>query len=166
MISTKLTFLIIMMISLENFTQNSKIISVGDKLFNISGTDEFGKKIDISDYKEKYILLNFTATNCGPCWKTYNVMNELQSTYLNKLKIISFHADNDMEKWKSIAKELNISFNCSTIWDSKEKSKILEIYNIDGFPYFFLINKDGIIVKKWFGNQKEKLIRNLKRHLK
>jgi len=155
--------LLMLMISIKSFAQK---VSVGDIAYNIVGTDENENQIDLSEYRGKYILLNFTATNCGPCWKTYDIMNEMQDNYQNKLKVVSFHVDNDKEKWNSISKRMNIDFKCTSIWGSEEKSKIVDIYNIDGFPYFYLINKKGKIIKKWFGNQKNKIVRILKQNVK
>ncbi|MGO3237864.1 MAG: TlpA family protein disulfide reductase [Psychroflexus halocasei] len=159
-------FILLLFIPIIVFSQNSQKVSVGDKMFNIVGNDENGLSIDVSDYLGKYILLNFTATNCGPCWKTYNIMNEMQSKYSDDLKVISFHLDNDLKKWNSIAKSMDINFKCTSIWESKNKTEILKTYDVDGFPYFYLIDKDGIIIKKWFGNKRNKIVKVLNKHIK
>lgn len=161
----KLTLSIIVMIftSITINAQKIKKVSVGDNAYNIVGTDQNGNKINLYNYRGKYILLNFTATNCGPCWKTYNIMNEVQEKYSNKLKVISFHFDNNIEKWNAIAQKKNIDFKCTSIWESKDKSNIISAYKIDGYPYFYLIDKKGKIVKKWFGNQRSKIEKMLKK---
>lgn len=132
-------------------------IDVGNKAIDINGYDVKSKKqIKLSQFKnKKNILLNFTATYCGPCWKTYSHMNELQKKYSSDLKIISIHGDEKKDTWYKIAKRLNVNFECTTIWDLEEKEKIKNIYKIDQYPTFFIINKKGVIVDKWIGNKED-----------
>jgi len=142
-------------------------IGKGDRAFNFIGIDEKGNEIQLNDFKgEKFVLLNFTATACGPCWGTYEQMNDVQDKYSERLKVISFHDDNMKEQWNKIAEKNEIAFKCTSIWTADNKREITKTYQIDGWPYFFLINKEGIIVEKWFGNNEKKLNRRIKRHLK
>ena len=145
--------------------QNLPKSAVGGLAYNIVGVNQNGTLVDMSDYRGTYILLNFTATNCGPCWKTYPIMNQVQEEYADNLKVISFHLDNDTDKWQTLAKKKNINFKCTAIWESSLKQEILDSYKVDGFPYFFLIDKNGVIVKKWFGNQKSKLLKVLNKYV-
>src|SRR5690625_661385 len=67
-------------------------VEAGDKAYDFIGYDEAGSKIRLSDFEgDKYVLLNFTATACAPCWKTYLPMNEMQEKYVDQLKVISIH---------------------------------------------------------------------------
>ena len=133
----------------------SQNIDIGTEAFDIKGYDVKSKKqIKLSEFKnKKNILLNFTATYCGPCWKTYAHMDKLQKKYSSDLKVISIHGDEKKETWYKIAKRLKISFESATIWDVEEKEKIKNIYKIKQYPTFFVINKDGVIIDKWVGNK-------------
>ena len=53
-------------------------------LFNTSLPDKFGNMISLSDYKEKWILINFWATWCEPCREEIPELNEF---YENNKKI-------------------------------------------------------------------------------
>lgn len=118
--------------SISIYSQNITV-DIGDQAYDFTGIDEKGNEIKISDYKnEKYILLNFTATYCGPCWGTYSQMNRVQEIYQNELKVISLHWDNEKEQWAKMAEKAKIEFNCTSIWEAKDKSKICDIYKIDG----------------------------------
>jgi cytochrome oxidase Cu insertion factor (SCO1/SenC/PrrC family) len=158
----KITFFIL----ISNLTsQNIKTIGIGDKAYNYIGIDKNGNELKIDHFKGNYILLNFTHTYCKSCWVTYNYMDKFQEKYKENLIVISFHLDNEKEKWKEMARKKGVNFNCISIWESKEKSKIEKIYNIKGFPQYFLIDKNGIIIAKWFGNFEDKLADNLKKHI-
>ncbi|WP_100613506.1 TlpA family protein disulfide reductase [Confluentibacter citreus] len=148
------------------YSQNNFTVDAGDQAYDFIGINEHGEEIKLSDYNgKKYILLNFTATYCGPCWGTYNQMNKVQEKYKNELKVISFHWDDAKEQWNKMAKRANIDFKCTSIWDAKNKDEISKIYQIDGWPYFFLIDKKGTIVEKWFGNNEKRLDRKLIKYL-
>ncbi|MFT6167739.1 MAG: peroxiredoxin [Vicingaceae bacterium] len=141
-------------------------LSVGDSIFDFIGKNDKGKEIQLSEFKGKYVLLNFTATYCGPCWNTYNQMNELQAEYQEKLVVISFHLDDQIELWNSIAQKKKITFDCLSIWTCDNKKNIIDTYGVNGYPYFVLINDKGIIVKKWFGHKESKLNNLIKKKLK
>ncbi|MFO8234637.1 MAG: TlpA disulfide reductase family protein [Bacteroidales bacterium] len=157
----------VFMMGLKAYPQgNPSKVDVGDKAFDIKGLDETGKEIKLSDYYgEKYILLNVTATYCNGCWKTYDHMNEAQDKYGDKLKVISFHYDDLRDQWNKIAKHSEIDFRCTSIWEAENKSQISKTYQIDGFPYFFIIDKEGIIVEKWLGISKIRMNWKLKKYL-
>jgi len=156
-------------ITVLNYAQEKGgfLVDKGSQAYNFVGMDRKGNEIEINDFKgKKFVLLNFTATACGPCWGTYEQMNRVQDKYSDRLKVISFHEDNLKEQWNEIAKKNGIEFNCTSIWTADNKREISKIYQIDGWPYFFLINKKGVIVEKWFGNNEKKLNKRIIKHLK
>ena len=40
-----------------------------------------GQKFDLNDFKEKYVLLDFWGTWCGPCIKLIPDLKQLQKKY-------------------------------------------------------------------------------------
>lgn len=79
---------------------------------NISGFEEFKKCI----MDEKYILLFFTASWCGPCKKIYPELEELYKKLNTDL--IKFY-------------KLQI--------DDDENDKICKIYKVESVPSFYLM---------------------------
>ncbi len=146
--------------------QNKTKLSKGDIAYDFTETDDQGNKISLADYKGRAVLINFTATYYGPCWYTYNQMNELQNKYPDKLKIISFHMDEEKEKWKRMAEERSINFEVTSIWESDTKKELFDLYQANGFPYYVLIDDKGVVKKMWFGNSEKKLKRNLRKVVK
>ena len=146
-------------------TAQVKELTAGDSMLNVSGTDDKGVTTSLSYFKVKYILLNFTATQCGPCWNVYDQLVAIQEKYDDKLVVVSFHIDEDIDLWRSIAKKKKINFSCRSIWYCDNKKEITATYGVKGYPYFVLINHHGIIEKMWFGNKERKLFALLKRKL-
>ncbi len=142
-----------------NFTlaQSTSILEKGDLVPTFSEIDSQGDSINLDDYRGKVVLLNFTATWCGPCWETYTPMNELQNRYTENLVIISFHMDEMQEKWEKKAAKKGIEFDAISIWKSDTKKDIFNLFAPQLYPNFVLLDRNGVITKKWEGNS-EKLL--------
>lgn len=125
--------------------------------------------------RNKYVLLNFTSNGCGYCWRIYPYLIKMQEEYKDQLLIACVHnMDNDTyEDWEKMAKSIYkdnaqkiIDGKLLTIWKASYLCDTYSDPKKNGWPHFFLINKEGVIVKKWFGANEEKLIRALEKELK
>jgi len=141
------------------YAQAPSILDKGDHVPNFTEIDDSGNEINLIDYRGKVVLLNFTATWCGPCWETYTPMQNLQDRYKDNLVIISFHLDKMKKKWEKKAAEKGIQFDVISIWDSENKKDIMNSFAPDLFPSFVIIDKEGVIKKKWDGNSEKFLNR-------
>ena len=84
----------------------------------IDGFNEFKRYID----SDKYILLFFTASWCGPCKKIYPQLEELYNKLNTDLVDI-----------------------CKIQIDNDDNSKICDIFKVQSVPSFFLLkNKECI----------------------
>lgn len=152
----KLLLALILFSSITIFAQDKKKIKIGDKALDFVGYDQNGTQIRLSDYQnDKYILLNFTAIGCAYCWPTYNEMNIVQEKYKDELKVISFHYENEdlKNKWYELAAKYKIDFKCTSLWNVENKTNVYNYYNVPGWPYYFLIDKNGNILGKWWGTK-------------
>jgi peroxiredoxin len=144
-------FAIVFCVIIPASAQDQVLLDKGDFAPNFTEVDEQGNTISLDDYRGKVVLLNFTATWCGPCWEAYTPMNELQEQYKDDLVIISFHMDNMKKKWKEKAKSKGIIFDVISIWESDTKKEIFKSFAPELYPSFVIINKEGKIKKKWSG---------------
>jgi len=149
------------------YSQDSQAtLDKGDYVPNFIEIDDKGNEISLESYKGKVVLLNFTATWCGPCWETYNPMDELQKQYPEDLVIISFHMDKMKKKWKKKAASKGITFDVISIWDSETKREIMDSFAPELFPSFVLLNQEGKIIKKWEGNYEKYIRQNVKKAMR
>ncbi|MBF0541043.1 MAG: TlpA family protein disulfide reductase [Nitrospirae bacterium] len=108
-----------------------------------------GKKIKLSVYKGKTILLNFWATWCGPCQEEIPAMNQLLERFKKKgFIILAVSIDDDDETVSNFLKNTAMNF---TILRDPEQKIARSSYKVFGYPFSFLINKKGIIVKRYIG---------------
>ncbi len=139
-------------------TKNIKKMKVGSKAYDFEWK-EGDKKVKLSDFRGKYVMLNLTSSSCSYCWRTYEDMNKLEDNYKTKLKIISVHIWGDTkkywEKMKKGMKERNPNqaiFKGTTPWGTKLQTEIEHIYYSNTLPTFILINKEGVITNWWKGH--------------
>ena len=160
----KLILFLVFTFSFSPIAKSQKL-QVGNRAVDFRGFDVKSEKyIRLSQFKKKKnVLLNFTATYCGSCWKTYPHMQELQDKYASKLKVISVHGDDKKAKWYEIAKRLKIDLKSTKMWIVDRKENVKKIYGIDRYPTFFIIDKNGTIIDKWVGNQEQRMRRMVER---
>ena len=125
-------------IPLNNIAINEIPKPISSLLFE----DFSGNQIDLKDFKEKLVLINFWATWCKPC---RNEMPSLDSLYEDKnfknLKIFTVNMEQPNKlKTKNFFTVLNIK-NLEIFFDSD--LNFVKEFKLRGVPTTVLINKKG-----------------------
>ena len=109
---------------------------------NLIFLDKNGQKIDIKNFKEKLVLLNFWATWCEPCKEEMPSLDRLQnSLQFNNLKIFVINiSQENLEKVNDFLEELNIK-NLEPYFDSP--ITLAKKLSLRGVPTSILFNTDG-----------------------
>ena len=116
---------------------------------DFSINDITGKKIQLSNYKGKFILLDFWASWCPPCLKEIPFFKKIRNDFpYDKLTIIGINADRTITACKAAVKKN--SMNWVHIFD--DEGKIMNLFGVDFLPVTILINKEGDMLY----NSKEK----------
>ena len=105
--------------------------------------DQTGKKVSLSKFKGKYVIIDFWATWCGPCKETTPVFEYQAENYSDPDNIVflSVSIDEDRQKWKLDLK--NKKTSVQQWW--LEDPKILGQIGINGIPRFMIIDPEGKI---------------------
>lgn len=107
-----------------------------------------GEMIKLSEYRGKYVLLDFWASWCPPCRRENPNLVKIYDQYTNKdFEIFQVSLDKSGELWrKAIADDHLNWINVSELkyWDSE----VVKQYKISSIPANFLLDKDGIIIAK------------------
>tara|TARA_R110000868_G_scaffold162538_1_gene393866 strand:- start:22983 stop:23480 length:498 start_codon:yes stop_codon:yes gene_type:complete len=103
-----------------------------------------GKKINLLDYKGKFLIVNYWASWCSPCVKEIPELIEFNKKYKDKANIIGINIEHiDANKLNKIIK--NFKINYPNLKEDVIK-KLLDI-DIVGFPTTYIFNKKGHLVK-------------------
>lgn len=108
-----------------------------------------GSKLNLSDLKGKVVLLNFWATWCPPCREEIPSMMKLNSFMTGKpFQMVAISIDEGGKPAiESFFKETG--FTLPTYLDESGVSS--KSYGITGVPESFIIDKQGVLVKKIIG---------------
>jgi len=132
---------------INTYIQN-ETLKIGDKYLDISGINNEGENVSLSELKGKYVLLDFWASWCGPCRQENPNLVRLYKKYNKKgFDIFSFSTDDNIKSWEKAVEKDSISWT-SVIDKNGSYSKMSALYNVRAIPASFLINPEGIIIAK------------------
>jgi hypothetical protein len=139
-----------------NYLKAGKTLQVGDRFQDFAAWDQFGSNHRISELTGKYVLLDFTETYCGPCILSVDELRQINHSYADSLRVVSFWADKSRDTWqKGLARDKQ-EWLC--LWDGNGSyGETLLKYGIVAYPTFVLISPEGKIISKWSGYGKGSL---------
>lgn len=136
----KKTCLLTLIIGLGLALAASAGIKVGDALPELISYKLEGKLPELP--KDKVVMIDFWASWCGPCAKSFPIMDELQKKYGPQgLVIIAVSVDEKKADMDDFLKTHAVSF--SVVRDAGHK--LVEKTGISAMPSSFLIDRHGKI---------------------
>ncbi|MCL2117002.1 MAG: TlpA family protein disulfide reductase [Planctomycetaceae bacterium] len=108
-----------------------------------------GKKLDIKDFRDKVVLVDFWATWCGPCLMSIPTMKQLYDKYHDKgFELIAYSCDQDLDDLKQFEEQSPHPWHVASVILSKEAelTDYSTFYGIPGYPTFVLVGKDGKVL--------------------
>lgn len=138
------------MLHLKSYVENSLKTVVGKKYIDFSMNDPEGKTIKLSDFvgKNKYVLIDFWASWCGPCRNEMPNVVAAYKQFKNKgFEIVGVSLDQNADKWKGAIKDLNMTWNHMSDlkgWQCAGAG----LYGVRGIPATVLVDQEGTIVAR------------------
>ena len=123
--------------------------TVGDKIIDYDLYDLNGNVHHLSDYKGKWLLIDFCTYFCGVCQMSAPLMNYLYSKNGGTdFEFITISQD-EAKDFETMIREGEIKN--PAFYDKDGDKGIFALYRIAGWPTFYCVSPDGIIQDHFFG---------------
>jgi len=168
--TTKQAFLVMLFgVLIISFTAGSIFAGIsGPAAPDFTLADVHGKKVSLTGFRGKVVILNFWATWCGPCEAEMPSLNNLYQELKSRgLVVIAISVDPTEKSVLSFIAEKKLTF--PVVMD-KNKEVYFDSYAVVGLPTTFIIDRSGVLLEKIIGEQqwdsaktKEKILNLLTR---
>ena len=134
--------------------------SEGSDMPDFTLPDQNGKKIKLSDFRGKYVLIDFWASWCGPCMREMpNIVKLYKECKGKDFEILGVSLDSKKEAWLGAIKKNNMKWpqvSDLEMWSTAP----VKLCNVTAIPYTVLIDPQGKVVA--LDLRGEKLIQKVK----
>jgi thiol-disulfide isomerase/thioredoxin len=121
---------------------------LGRQIKDFTFTEFSGKQRKISEFKGKYVLMDFWATWCTPCVAEIPFIRSAYEKFkASGLEIVGINHDDDLNKAKKLAKEKDIS------WPQATNESVKNRFHINAYPTTILLDPAGKIISLGKNNE-------------
>ena len=112
--------------------------------------DREGNEISLTDLRGKYVLIDFWASWCKPCRKSFPHMKELYQKYHAKgFEILGVANDTNEKMWFKALDEDNLPWlNVQEDFSGSRSGRVIKMYGFTHLPSTILIDPNSLIVSK------------------
>ena len=105
-----------------------------------------GETVHLSDYRGRIVLLDFWASWCKPCTRTFPALHEVYEDFSDRgVDLLVVSLDRSEEASREYLEENGFPTE-NVLWGSLAEARaIKELYGVRGIPKTFLIDRDGFI---------------------
>ena len=127
-------------------TEGQKQLSIGSKAPDFTLPDPEGKMVSLTDFRGKYLFLDFWASWCLPCRKENPGFVKIYNQYRRQnFEILGIAFDKRKDKWIDAIKADGLEW--PQVSDLKYfDSEMIELYGIVNVPTTMLLDPEGRII--------------------
>lgn len=110
---------------------------------SVSTTAKESKPFDLSAYQGKVVMLDFWASWCGPCRKSFPWLNEMQAAKESQgLVVIGVNVDEDPADAEAFLQKYKATFKL----EFDPKGLYASHYDIPGMPTSLIFDRNGKLI--------------------
>ncbi len=134
--------------NIQTVIERDKVGAVGSKAINFTQKDTSGRDVSLSEFKGKYVLIDFWASWCHPCrLENPNVVAAYNKYKEKNFTILGVSLDSDRRNWIFAINKDKLEW--TQVSDLKFwGNEVAGLYNIRAIPQNLLLDPDGKIIAK------------------
>ena len=133
------------------------VASETQKVQNFSFKDIDGKAHQFSEYKGKWVIVNYWATFCGPCVAEIPALNSVAKRFKDKAVVLGMEAgETPTDELKQFMAQKKIAYPVIPTQDST----MFALGLVYGVPTTFIVNPEGEIVDTHMGAITSAMLQN------
>jgi thiol-disulfide isomerase/thioredoxin len=107
-----------------------------------------GKPLSLSSFKGKVVLLDFWASWCAPCRKSFPFLDEMQTKHASEgLRVVGLTLEEDSDAVTGFLESVPVNFTIAR--DTSERAG--EAFGVVAMPTSFLIDREGRVAARFEG---------------
>ncbi len=129
---------------LEKTYEKMKVYAVGKPAIPFTLKNEKGIEVNLQDFKNKVVYLDFWASWCGPCIQEMKASKPVKEHFKDNKNLVFLYIsiDEKAEDWKTAMEKYEVKG--VNLWADKAwQDPVALAYNIQAIPKYYLIDGEG-----------------------
>ena len=105
-----------------------------------------GYRVQLAEFKGKYVLLDFWASWCPDCRKDIPAVKAMYEKYGKNVEFIGVSFDTDRDRWAKCVADNGMTWRQVSELKRMREAKIAQTYGVQWIPSMTLVGPDGKVV--------------------
>lgn len=121
-----------------------------------------GYRVQLAEFKGKYVLLDFWASWCPDCRKDIPAVKAMYEKYGKNVVFIGVSFDTDRDRWAKCVADNGMTWRQVSELKRMREAKIAQTYGVQWIPSMTLVGPDGkVVLSTVVLERMEKALKNL-----
>ena len=112
-----------------------------------------GNFFQLSNHRDKYVVLDFWGSWCGPCIDGFPAMKQFYKEHNHRVEFVGIACRDQKENWIRAVEEHGLDW--IQILNQTGENDLSKLFAIEGYPTKIIINPEGKIEGNYLGESEE-----------
>jgi thiol-disulfide isomerase/thioredoxin len=130
---------------------NINQVVLGDTIANFYLVDELDSLVEIREYQESIVYLNFWATWCGPCIQNFPNLNNLIHNLDGKVIFINICVESGKENWGLTVDRYGLK-GTNLFAEGNWSAWLASYFGFNGIPHYAILGNGNVLYQNHSSN--------------